>query len=62
MGAPGVNDYLIYVNSFISKLESHRAEITDLQILRLMSAARSTYIALTATVCLGLVAMAVYAN
>ena len=67
VGAPGAFDYLMLGfgpgDSFISKLESHRSEVADEpHILKLMSAARGTYIALILTVCAGLVVMLAYAN
>jgi hypothetical protein len=63
VGGPGVNDYWICGAPFLSRLESHREEIAKApQILSLMGATRSLYIALIATVCLGIVAMAAYAN
>jgi hypothetical protein len=67
VGAPGPSDYLMFAfgpgDGFISRLESHRTEVADEpHILKLMRAARATYIALIVTVCAGLVVMVAYAN
>jgi hypothetical protein len=67
VGAPGPFDYLMLGfgpgDSFISKLEAQRSEVADEpQILKLMSAARGTYIAFIFTVCVGFIAMVAYAN
>ena len=63
VGAPGVSDYLIYGAPFISRLESHLAQIAKVPpALRLMRTARYLHVALIATVCLGVVAMVIYAN
>jgi hypothetical protein len=67
LGAPAARDYLIVgfgpADTFISKLESHRDQVTnEPQILRLMRAVRGIYIALIFTFCVGFIAMIAYAN